>query len=46
MACKATSARSSFYDGTDTQIVGSDVLLVETATGVILDILRNVVPAQ
>ncbi|MFP6759184.1 MAG: hypothetical protein VCC99_13350 [Alphaproteobacteria bacterium] len=35
-----------FYDGTDTQIVGSDVLLVETATGVILDILRNVVPAQ
>jgi hypothetical protein len=32
-----------FYDGTDTQIVGSDVLLVETATGVILDILRNVV---
>ena len=35
-----------FYDGTDTQIVGSDVLLVETATGVILDILRNVVPVQ
>jgi Ni/Co efflux regulator RcnB len=30
-------------DGTDRQIVGTDVLLVDTATGVILDILRDVV---
>jgi hypothetical protein len=29
-------------DGTERQIVGSDVLLVDTATGVILDILRGV----
>ncbi|MDP6952672.1 MAG: hypothetical protein QGF53_07905 [Alphaproteobacteria bacterium] len=28
-------------DGTERQIVGTDVLLVDTATGVILDILRN-----
>ncbi len=30
-------------DGTDRQIIGTDVLLVDTATGVILDILRDVV---
>ena len=36
----------SFEDGTEPQIVGTDVLLVETATGVILDILRDVIPTD
>lgn len=30
-------------DGTDRHVVGRDVVLIETATGVILDILRDVV---
>jgi len=36
------SRLGSFDDGTEPQIVGDDVLLVDVATGVILDILRGV----
>ncbi len=34
-------ARLGKRHGTERQLVGSDVLLVDTATGIILDILRN-----
>jgi hypothetical protein len=34
-------ARLGRHHGAEAQLVGTDVLLVDTATGVILDILRN-----
>lgn len=38
----ALAARLAVRHGAEAQVVGSDVLLVDTVTGVILDILRNV----